>query len=41
MIGREAYHNPYILAESMRLWGETVPNRADIFYQLLELFGGL
>ncbi len=36
MIGREAYHNPYILAKSMALWGETVPNRADIFYQLLE-----
>ena len=36
MIGREAYHNPYILAEAMQLWGEPVPSRADIFYQLLD-----
>ena len=36
MIGREAYHNPYILAEAMALWGEAIPTRGQIFYQLLE-----
>lgn len=36
MIGREAYHNPYILAEAMTLWGEAIPTRGQIFYQLLE-----
>lgn len=35
MIGREAYHNPYVLAESLVLWGQTPPSRAQIFYQLL------
>ena len=37
MIGREAYHNPYILAEASELWGETPVPREQIFYQLLEL----
>lgn len=37
MIGREAYHNPYILAEAMTLWGEEPKSRAQIFYELLEI----
>lgn len=37
MIGREAYHNPYILAEAMALWDEPIPSRTTIFYQLLQL----
>ena len=41
MIGREAYHNPFILAQSMALWGQDVPSRADIFYQLLEQLKGI
>lgn len=41
MIGREAYHNPYLLAQSMTLWGEDVPSRAVIFYQLLEQLNSL
>lgn len=36
MIGREAYHNPYILAEAMTLWGETPKSRGQIFAELLE-----
>lgn len=36
MIGREAYHNPYILAEAMTLWGKEIPSRSTIFYQLLD-----
>lgn len=36
MIGREAYHNPYILAECMTLWGETPKSREQIFAELLE-----
>lgn len=36
MIGREAYHNPYILAEALQLWGENAPTRQQIFYQLLD-----
>lgn len=37
MIGREAYHNPYILAESLKLWGEVPKSREQIFAELLEL----
>ena len=36
MIGREAYHNPYILAESLALWGEIPKSREQIFAELLE-----
>lgn len=36
MIGREAYHNPYILAQAMILWGEKPKSREQIFAQLLE-----
>ncbi len=35
MIGREAYHNPFILAQSLALRGEQPPNHRDIFEQLL------
>ena len=34
MIGRAAYHNPYILAEAMQLWGEQAPSREQILEQL-------
>ena len=34
MIGRAAYHNPYILAEAMQLWGELPPTREQILDQL-------
>ena len=34
MIGRAAYHNPYILAEAMQLWGEHPPSREQILEQL-------
>ncbi len=34
MIGRAAYHNPYILAEAMQLWGEQAPSREQILDQL-------
>lgn len=33
MIGRAAYHDPYILAESMALWGDTPPDRFAILEQ--------
>ena len=33
MIGRTAYHDPYILAQLMCLWGETPPDRFDILEQ--------
>lgn len=36
MIGREAYHNPYILAESLALWGEVPKSREQIFAELLQ-----
>lgn len=36
MIGREAYHNPYILAQAMTLWGKTPPTRAQVFNGWLE-----
>jgi tRNA-dihydrouridine synthase A len=35
MIGREAYHNPYLLAEMGQLWNLEVPNRFDIMQQML------
>lgn len=35
MIGREAYHNPYILAELSELWGEVPKSRGQIFAELL------
>lgn len=35
MIGREAYHNPYLLAELGELWQIEKPNRFDIIEQLL------
>lgn len=34
MIGRAAYHDPYLLAECMTLWGETPPDRFDILDNL-------
>lgn len=34
MIGRAAYHDPYILAECMKLWGETPPDRFEILDNL-------
>lgn len=34
MIGRAAYHNPYILAEAMQLWGEQAPSREQILEHL-------
>ena len=33
MIGRAAYHDPYILAQLMCLWGDTPPDRFDILEQ--------
>lgn len=35
MIGREAYHNPYLLAELGQLWNLEAPNRFDIMQQML------
>ena len=35
MIGREAYHNPYLLAEMGQLWNLEAPNRFDIIEQML------
>jgi tRNA-dihydrouridine synthase A len=35
MIGREAYHNPYLLAELGQLWHLEAPNRFDILDQML------
>lgn len=34
MIGREAYHNPYILAQALKFWGEDTPTP----HQILESF---
>ena len=34
MMGREAYHNPYVLAHALRLWGEEAPSAQ----QLLEAY---
>lgn len=35
MIGREAYHNPYLLAELGQLWDLEAPNRIEIMQQML------
>ena len=35
MIGRAAYHDPYLLAQSMTLWQQTPPNRFDIMQQFM------
>ena len=35
MIGREAYHNPYLLAEMGQLWNLETPNRFDIMQQMM------
>ncbi|MFC6051391.1 tRNA dihydrouridine synthase DusA [Acinetobacter sp. Ac_877] len=35
MIGREAYHNPYLLAELGQLWNLDLPNRFDIMDQMM------
>lgn len=35
MIGREAYHNPYLLAELGQLWNLELPDRFDIINQML------
>ncbi|WOE33133.1 tRNA dihydrouridine(20/20a) synthase DusA [Acinetobacter sp. SAAs470] len=35
MIGREAYHNPYLLAELGQLWHIEAPNRFEIMEQML------
>ncbi|TSH69909.1 tRNA dihydrouridine(20/20a) synthase DusA [Acinetobacter sp. RF15A] len=35
MIGREAYHNPYLLAELGQLWNLEAPDRFDIMQEML------
>ena len=35
MIGREAYHNPYLLAELGQLWNLEAPDRFDIMAQMM------
>lgn len=35
MIGREAYHNPYLLAELGELWNLDMPDRFEIMQQML------
>lgn len=35
MIGREAYHNPYLLAELGQLWNLDAPDRFEIMQQML------
>ncbi|WP_353166529.1 tRNA dihydrouridine(20/20a) synthase DusA [Acinetobacter sp.] len=35
MIGREAYHNPYLLAELGQLWNLDLPDRFEIIDQML------
>lgn len=35
MIGREAYHNPYLLAELGQLWNLEAPDRFEIMRQML------
>ena len=35
MIGREAYHNPYLLAELGELWNLEMPDRFEIMQQML------
>lgn len=38
MIGREAYHNPYLLAELGELWQLGAPNRFEIMAQMMPYF---
>lgn len=38
MIGREAYHNPYLLAELGELWQLDAPNRFEIMAQMMPYF---
>ncbi|MCH7296771.1 tRNA dihydrouridine(20/20a) synthase DusA [Acinetobacter higginsii] len=35
MIGREAYHNPYLLAEMGQLWSLEAPDRFEIMQQMM------
>ncbi|USA47107.1 tRNA dihydrouridine(20/20a) synthase DusA [Acinetobacter sp. C26M] len=35
MIGREAYHNPYLLAEMGQLWNLEAPDRFDLMQQMM------
>lgn len=35
MIGREAYHNPYLLAEMGQLWNLQAPDRFEIMQQMM------
>lgn len=35
MIGRAAYHDPYVLAECMQLWQQEAPDRFDIMSQFM------
>ncbi|MBJ9985614.1 tRNA dihydrouridine(20/20a) synthase DusA [Acinetobacter sp. S40] len=35
MIGREAYHNPYLLAEIGQIWNLVAPDRFEIMQQML------
>lgn len=35
MIGRAAYHDPYLLAQCMRLWQQTPPDRFEIMQQFM------
>ena len=35
MIGREAYHNPYLLAQALPLWGESPPTPQQILENYL------
>ncbi|WP_130804359.1 tRNA dihydrouridine(20/20a) synthase DusA [Acinetobacter ihumii] len=35
MIGREAYHNPYLLAECGQFWNLEMPDRFDIMQQMM------
>jgi tRNA-dihydrouridine synthase A len=35
MIGRAAYHDTYILAQCMQLWGEEVPDRFEIMQKFM------
>lgn len=38
MIGREAYHNPYLLAELGELWQLDAPNRFEIMAKMMPYF---
>ncbi len=35
MIGREAYHNPYLLAELGQFWNLEAPDRFEIMAQMM------